>query len=75
MKSSLKKRIRKLEGSFNRNLRKRYAKVVYDSSSGFDPSTLEIDAEVVLCLPDNGRRSVTKLDFSEKPYQIFYGYC
>lgn len=75
MKSSLKKRIAKLESFLNNQSRKRYAKVVCDSSSGFDPSTLEVDAEVVLCVPDNGRRSVTKLDFSEKPYQIFYGYC
>lgn len=72
MKSSLKKRIIKLEGSFNRNSRKRYAKVVYDSSSGFDSSTLEIDAEVVLFLPDNGRRGIDKKVFSNQPYKIFY---
>lgn len=43
MKSSLKKRIAELKGSFNSNSRQRCAKVVYDASSGFDPSSLEIE--------------------------------
>lgn len=73
MKSSLKKRIANLESFLNNKSRKRHAKIVYDSSSGFDPSIFEIDAEVVLFAPDNGRRSVARLDFSEKPYHIFYG--
>lgn len=73
MKSSLKKRIKALEKSFLSNSkRNRYAKVVYDGSSGFDPSTLEVDADAVLCLPDNGRRSVEEIDFSNCPYKIFY---
>jgi len=74
MKSSVKKRVENLENILKiKSDRKRCARVVYDASSGFDPSTLKIDAEVVLILPDNGRRSMGKLDFSEKPYHIFYG--
>jgi hypothetical protein len=74
MKSSLKKRIKKLQTrSSNNSQRPRYAKVIYDSTSSFDPSKLEVDAEVVLCLPDNGRRD-DNIDFSERPYHITYGY-
>jgi hypothetical protein len=74
MKSSVKKRVESLENMLKiKSNRKRSARVVYDASSGFDPSTLKIDAEVVLILPDNGRRGVDKKDFSDQPYKIFYG--
>lgn len=73
MKPSQKKRLEKLEGFFNsRSTKRRFARVIYDASSGFDPSTLKVDAEVVLCLPDNGMRVVDEIDFSKQPYQIFY---
>jgi hypothetical protein len=74
MKASLKRRIKTLERTLLRNLAKsRYAKVIYDGSSGFDPSTLKVDADVVLCIPDNGRRCIEKIDFTKCPYKIFYG--
>lgn len=76
MKSSQKKRLEKLEGFFNtKSTKKRLARVVYDASSSFDPSTLKVDAEVVLFLPDNGMRATddANFDFSKQPYQIFYG--
>jgi len=74
MKHSLKKRIKKLQASSNSNSqRPRYAKVVYDATSSFDLSKLEVDADVVLCLPDNGRRD-DNIDLSKQPYHITYGY-
>jgi len=74
MKSSLKKRIKNLERTLPCNSkRSKYARVVYDGSSGFDPSTLKVNADVVLCLPYNGRRSVGEVDFTKCPYKIFYG--
>ncbi len=74
MKSSQKKRLDKLEGYFNaKSTKRRFAIVNYDASSGFDSSKLEIDAEVVLFLPDNGMRIADEIDLSNQPYQIFYG--
>lgn len=75
MKSSQKMRLQKLEGFFNaKSTKKRFAKVIYETSSGFDPSTLKVDAEMVLFLPDNGMRAADEdeVDFSKQPYQIFY---
>lgn len=74
MKASNKKRIENLEKLLKvKSNQKRIATVVYDASSGFDPSTLEIDAEVALILPDNGMRGVDENDYSDQPYKIFYG--
>ena len=74
MKASQKKRLEKLEAFFNAiSTKKRFARVIYDASSGFDPSKLRVDAEVVLFLPDNGMRTIDRVDFSNQPYQIFYG--
>lgn len=76
MKASQKKRLEKLETFFNAtSTKKRFARVIYDASSDFDPSKLKVDAEVVLFLPDNGMRATddANFDFSKQPYQIFYG--
>lgn len=74
MKLAQKKRLEKLEGFFNaKSTKRRFARVIYDASSGFDLSKLKVDAEVVLFLPDNGMRTVDQIDFSNQPYQIFYG--
>ncbi len=74
MKASQKKRLEKLESFFYaKSTKRRIARVIYDASSGFDLSRLEIDAEVVLFLPDNGMRMADEVDFSSQPYQIFYG--
>lgn len=70
-----KKAFREVEGIFNtKSTKRRFARVIYDASSGFDPSTLKLDAEVVILLPDNGMRVADEeeVDFSKNPYQIFY---
>lgn len=75
MRSSQKKRLEKLEGFFNaKSTKKRFAKVIYDASFDFDLSTLKVDAEITLFLPDNGMRATDDVDtdFSKQPYQIFY---
>ena len=58
MKASIKKRLEKLEKNFpEKTGRQRFAKVIYDPSiPNFDPRMLGIDADVILMLPDNGRR-------------------
>lgn len=74
MKIVQKKRIEQLEGIlYNKSKKKRFAIIIYDADSGFDPSTLEIDAEAVLFLPDNGMRIADEVDYSQLPYQIMYG--
>jgi hypothetical protein len=59
MKLSIKKHLEKLEKNFNvqKNGRLRCAAVTHDPSiHNFDPMTIGIDADVMLILPDNGRR-------------------
>lgn len=74
MKSSQKNRLEKLEGFFNaKSTKRRFARVIYDASSNFDLSTLKVDAEIVLFLPDNGMQVADEVDLSNQPYQIFYG--
>ncbi len=60
MKSFIKKRLEKLEKNFpNKTVRQRSARVIYDPSiPNFDPRKLGINADVILMLPDNGRRSL-----------------
>ncbi len=74
MRSSQRKRLEQLEGFFNaKSTKKRFAKVIYDASSDFDFTTLKVDAEIVLFLPDNAMQIADEVDLSNQPYQIFYG--
>lgn len=73
MKQSQKRRLESLAKVLNKNHnRKGYARVLYDASSDFDPSTLQLDAEVALIFPDNGKRVISEVDYSNQPYKIFY---
>lgn len=67
MKPFIKKRLEKLEKNFpNKMVRQRYAKVIHDPSiPNFDPKMLGIDADVILILPDNGRRYPHQQTFDE----------
>lgn len=59
MKASIKNRFEKLEKNFNiqKNGRLRHIAVTHDPAiRNFDPMTIGIDADVMLILPDNGRR-------------------
>ena len=43
MKLSQKKRLEKLEGFFNaKSTKRRFARVIYDASTGFNPSTFKL---------------------------------
>jgi hypothetical protein len=58
MKSFIKNRLEKLEGNFSEKTgHQRFVKVIYDPSiPDFDSQMLGIDADVILMVPDNGRR-------------------
>lgn len=75
MARTLGKRLGKLEDSLNvSQKRKRIAKVVYDSKvypCGANLPT--IDANVILCLPDNGRRFRNEV-MPPEGYRIIYSY-
>lgn len=73
MKQFQKRRLESLEKVLKENTnRTRYARVLYDASSDFDPSTLQLNAEIALIFPDNGKRVIGEVDYSTQPYQIFY---
>jgi hypothetical protein len=59
MKRGNPKRIELLENILNtRKKRRQHAKVLYDSTiPNFNPRIHGVDADVILMLPDNGRRS------------------
>ncbi len=74
MKAFYKKRIESLENFLNmQSKRKQFAKVVCIPGYNFDSATIKVDAKVVLILPDNGRRGISKSDFDHQNYKIFYG--
>lgn len=58
MKSSLKTRLHKLEGSTKMCQTSRYAKVIYDPNIPDSTDLSFAQANCTLCLPDNGRRVV-----------------
>ncbi len=64
MKTSNKKLIENLEKNLAAKMnRPKCARMIYDSSNpNIDPKSLGIDAEVILMLPDNGRRYPNQKD-------------
>ena len=76
MKPTNKKRIEYLEKtSTPKRIRPKYAMVIHDPSiHNLDPDLLEIDADVVLILPDNGRRCKNKEYLLEGAYKITYSH-
>ena len=70
------RRIEKLEKALMvKSSRPRIAMVCYDSStSDFDECLLEIDAEIVFIMPDNGMRCFSEECISKDSYKITYSY-
>lgn len=64
MKPVNKKRIENLEKVLKKQTKRpRFAKVIHDASiPNFDPRDFGIDADVILMLPDNGRRYPNQKD-------------
>jgi len=56
MKSSLHKRLKLLENKYKISKSRRIARIVYDPNICSQDDIPHVDAHVILCLPDNGRR-------------------
>jgi hypothetical protein len=71
MKPLNKKRVENLEKVFKlKDGKPTYALVIYDGN--FEISTLDIDVETVLYLPDNGRGHPDQ-EIPKGSYKVFYG--
>ncbi len=73
MTKSIERRVKKLENSLNTNRSKRrVATVVYDPNICPQSNLPLIDADVILCLPDNGHRMPKDQPIPPEGYLIAY---
>lgn len=72
MKRLLDKRIKKLEDKLRINQKRRIALVTYDPNICSRSEIPYIKANVVLCLPNNGRRMLYAKPMPPEGYQIKY---
>lgn len=71
MKSSVQKRLKKLESRLRINKRHRAARIVCDPKIMHSLDFSEVNADVLLILPDNGRRTCGEV-VPEGSYLIYY---
>jgi hypothetical protein len=73
MKSINKKRVENLENAIRlKDGKPTYALVIYDALGNCDISELNIDAETVVFLPDNGR-GLPGGEIPKGGYKVFFG--
>lgn len=73
MTKSIERRVKKLENSLNTSRSKRrVATVVYDPNICPQSNLPLIDADVILCLPDNGHRMPKDQPMPPEGYLIDY---
>ena len=72
MKSTLKKRLLKLEASTPSEKKHKVAKILCDPDAMHSLDFSEIDAAVLLILPDNGRRSRGNQKVPKGSYLVTY---
>lgn len=72
MNKSVLKRVKLLEDKLNINRQRRTALVVYDPDICPQSEIPPIDADIVLCLPDNGHRMPGDIPMPPNGYLIKY---
>lgn len=72
MKTSIKNRLIKLEKKYCVTRRRRSARVLCDPDILHTLDLSQIDAEVVLILPDNGHRVIGDQKVPKGSYLVFY---
>lgn len=72
MKPSLKKRIIRFELSSPSGKKHRVAKILCDSDAMYSSDFSEIDAEVLLIIPDNGHRTIGDKEVPKGSYRVTY---
>ncbi len=73
MKKSIARRVEKLEKLFHTNqVRRKVAIVIYDPNICLEDDLPKIEADVILCLPDNGHRIPKEKTIPSKGYLIKY---
>ena len=72
MNKSVLKRVKQLEDKLNINRQRRTALVIYDPDICPQSEIPPIDADIVLCLPDNGFRMPGDIPIPPKGYLIKY---
>lgn len=75
MKSWNKKRLEKLEKNLmHEKNRPRWARLLYDNDMlDFDVKSLQLNADIIFALPDNGRRSLNGSCVLKGGYNVVYG--
>ena len=72
MKPSNRKRVEELEKVCKPGKKRpSYALVIYDADIHDQIETLEVDADFVVCLPDNGRGDLSE-EIPKRGYKIFF---
>jgi hypothetical protein len=67
------RRLRKLEDSLNvRQIKRKIARVIYDPNICPQSDLPPIDADVILCLPDNGHRMAGESRLPSEGFLIEY---
>lgn len=72
MKSSFQKRLKLLENKYKISKSRRIARIVYDPNICSRDDIPHVDADVILCLPDNGRRLPKGKSIPSEGYLIEY---
>lgn len=71
MKSSIQRRLKQLESKLRINKRHKSARIVCDRKIMYSSDFSEVNANVLLILPDNGRRTDGDV-VSEGGYLVYY---
>lgn len=73
MKKSIEKRVKELEDSLNvKRSKRKIAKVIYNPKICPQSNLPPIDADIILCLPDNGRRTIGETRLPSEGFLIKY---
>lgn len=70
MKSSLQKRLKLLENKYKVSKSPRIARIVYDPNTCSQDDIPHVDADVIICLPDNGHRLTKDKSIPSEGYLI-----
>ena len=70
MKSSLQKRLRLLESKYKISKSRRITRIVYDPNICSQDDIPHVDADVIICLPENGHRITKDMSIPPEGYLI-----
>lgn len=72
MRSSLQKRLKLLENKYEISKSRKIARIVYDPNICAQDGIPHVDADVIICLPDNGHRLIKDKSIPPEGYLVLY---